>query len=76
MKTEFTPKELSSRMLAVITGGLGLVMMAVAVTLWQLFDLNWAASVTFVYGCFLLLTAFYIWRNRCRFTEKTQCMGY
>lgn len=76
MKTEFPPQELSSRMLASIIGVLGLMMMAAAVTFWLQFDVRSAAAVALIYGCFLLFMAFYIWRDRCRFTETTPRMGY
>ena len=63
-------------MLALIIGVLGLMMMATAVTFWLQFDVRSAAGVALIYGCFLLFMAFYIWRNRCRFSETTPRMGY
>lgn len=63
-------------MLALIIGVLGLMMMATAVTFWLQFDVRSVAAVALIYGCFLLFMAFYIWRNRCRFSETTPRMGY
>lgn len=76
MKNEHLRDELLLKLVAIIIGVLGLVMMAVAVTLWRLFDVIFATSVTFVAGVFLLLMAIYCWRNRCHFTEKRRWVVY
>lgn len=55
-----------------LAGGLGVTMIIVAFSLWHKFGIMLTTPITFVYGCFMLLAAMYMWRKRFYFAENPE----